>query len=99
MKNSCSRSDEALVIAVGALRGYGDTAVPMLIAALGYWAIGFAGAAFSPSAGITARRPVVGAALGLAVVATLLTLRLPPARRCATRAAGAVAIAAGGLRA
>src|SRR5439155_47833 len=35
--------DGVQVIAVGALRGYADTAVPMLIAAIGYWAIGFAG--------------------------------------------------------
>ena len=30
-------------VASGALRGYHDTKVPMLIAALGYWGIGFAG--------------------------------------------------------
>jgi hypothetical protein len=29
--------------AAGALRGYRDTAVPMLIAAIGYWAMGFVG--------------------------------------------------------
>jgi Na+-driven multidrug efflux pump len=29
------------VIAVGASRGYRDTAVPMLSAGIGYWAIGF----------------------------------------------------------
>jgi MATE family multidrug resistance protein len=35
--------DGVQVIAAGALRGYCDTAVPMLIAAIGYWAIGFVG--------------------------------------------------------
>jgi len=35
--------DGVQVIAAGALRGYRDTAVPMLIAAIGYWAIGFVG--------------------------------------------------------
>lgn len=69
--------DGAQVIAVGALRGYHDTAVPMLIAAIGYWAVGFAGGwllAFPLGLG-----PVglwLGLALGLAVVATAVTLRL-----------------------
>lgn len=69
--------DGVQVIAVGALRGYRDTAAPMLIAAIGYWAIGFAGSwllAFPLGLG-----PVglwFGLALGLAVVATLLTVRL-----------------------
>jgi len=31
--------DGVQVIAAGALRGYRDTAVPMLIAAIGYWAM------------------------------------------------------------
>jgi MATE family multidrug resistance protein len=64
-------------IASGALRGYRDTMVPLLLAAFGYWGAGFAGSwvlAFPLGYG-----PVGlwwGLALGLAVVATLLTLRL-----------------------
>jgi len=85
---------------VGALRGYGDTAVPMLIAALGYWAIGFAAAAFFAfPLGYGAVGLCRGWRCGLAVVATLLTLRLHLHAAARTRAAGAVAIAAGGLRA
>jgi len=62
------------VIAAGALRGYRDTAVPMLMAAFGYWGAGFAGGwvlAFPLGYGA-----VDGLALVLAVVAVLLTLRL-----------------------
>ena len=70
-------ADGVQTIAAGALRGYRDTAVPMLYAALGYWVVGFAGGwalAFPLGYG-----PVGlwwGLALGLAVVAVLLTLRV-----------------------
>jgi uncharacterized membrane protein YkgB len=69
--------DGIQVIAAGALRGHRDTAVPLLIAAFGYWGIGFTGGwllAFPLSCG-----PIglwFGLAGGLAVVAGLLTLRL-----------------------
>lgn len=69
--------DGMQTIAAGALRGYKDTLVPMLLAAFGYWGAGFAGGwllAFPLGWG-----PVGlwwGLALGLAVVAILLTLRL-----------------------
>ncbi|HYM72237.1 MAG TPA: MATE family efflux transporter [Stellaceae bacterium] len=69
--------DGIQVVAAGALRGYQDTAVPMLLAALGYWGIGFAGGwlfAFPLKLG-----PVGlwwGFVLGLGTVALLLTLRL-----------------------
>ncbi len=69
--------DGMQVIAAGALRGYKDTMTPMLLAAFGYWGAGFAGGwllAFPLGYG-----PVglwCGLALGLAVVAILLTLRL-----------------------
>ncbi len=69
--------DGMQVIAAGALRGYRDTMVPMLLAIFGYWGVGFAGGwllAFPLGYG-----PVGlwwGLALGLAVVAILLTLRL-----------------------
>jgi Na+-driven multidrug efflux pump len=69
--------DGIQVIAAGALRGHRDTAVPLLIAAFGYWGIGFTGGwllAFPLSCG-----PIglwFGLAGGLAVVTGLLTLRL-----------------------
>src|SRR5712672_4816721 len=79
--------DGVQVIAAGALRGYRDTAVPMLIAAIGYWAIGFAGSwllAFPLGFG-----PIglwLGLALGLAVVATSLIVRLRVRARTQMRA-------------
>ena len=90
--------DGVQVIAVGALRGYRDTAVPMLIAAVGYWAIGFAGSwllAFPLGLG-----PVglwLGLALGLAVVATALIVRLRVRARAQLHAAEAPLLAANGL--
>jgi MATE family multidrug resistance protein len=69
--------DGVQVIAAGALRGYRDTAVPMLIAAIGYWAIGFAGGwLLAFPLGFGAIGLWLGLALGLAVVATALSLRL-----------------------
>src|SRR4051794_24195938 len=69
--------DGLQVIAVGALRGFRDTALPMLIAAFGYWGAGFAASwvlafpfGYGP-AGLW-----WGLALGLGVVALLLSLRL-----------------------
>ena len=92
--------DGVQVIAVGALRGYRDTAVPMLIAAIGYWAIGFAGGwllAFPLGCG-----PIglwSGLALGLAVVATSLTVRLQFRARAEMCEAETALLAATGLRA
>src|SRR5436305_1402868 len=80
--------DGVQVLAVGALRGYRDTAVPMLIAAIGYWAIGFAGSwllAFPLGFG-----PIglwSGLAVGLTVVATALTARLHVRSRAEMRVA------------
>lgn len=74
--------DGMQTVAAGALRGYHDTTVPMLFAAIGYWGIGFVGGwvlAFPLGAG-----PVGlwwGFVLGLAAVAALLTLRLVRASR------------------
>jgi MATE family multidrug resistance protein len=81
--------DGVQVIAAGALRGYCDTAVPMLIAAIGYWAIGFAGGwllAFPFSLGAVGLW--LGLALGLAVVAISLTVRLQSLVRLHMRAVG-----------
>jgi multidrug resistance protein, MATE family len=69
--------DGMQAIAAGALRGYRDTAVPLLLAVIGYWGVGFAGGwllAFPAGYG-----PVglwSGLAVGLAAVALMLALRL-----------------------
>jgi multidrug resistance protein, MATE family len=84
--------DGTQVIAAGALRGYKDTLIPMLLATLGYWSVGFAGGwlfAFRFGCG-----PVGlwwGLALGLAAVALLLTLRLYLLAPAVRRPAQAVA--------
>jgi MATE family multidrug resistance protein len=69
--------DGVQAIAAGALRGYRDTAVPLLLAVIGYWGIGFVGGwllAFPARYG-----PIglwSGLAVGLAAVAVMLTVRL-----------------------
>jgi MATE family multidrug resistance protein len=69
--------DGVQAIAAGALRGYRDTTVPLLLAVVGYWGIGFAGGwllAFPGGYG-----PIglwSGLAVGLAAVALMLTVRL-----------------------
>jgi MATE family multidrug resistance protein len=80
--------DGVQVIVAGALRGYKDTLVPMLLATCGYWGAGFAGGwvlAFPLGYGFVGLW--WGLALGLAVVAVLLTVRLhllgPPSGRVA----------------
>jgi len=84
--------DGAQVIATGALRGYRDTAVPLLIAAVGYWAVGFAGGwLLAFPLGFGAVGLWIGLALGLAVVALALTLRLQLRTRARMRAAPALA--------
>ncbi len=69
--------DGMQAIAAGALRGYRDTTVPLLLAVIGYWGVGFLGGwllAFPAGWG-----PIglwSGLAVGLAAVALMLTLRL-----------------------
>ena len=80
--------DGMQTIAAGALRGYKDTMVPMLLAGFGYWGAGFGGGwLLAFPLGYGAVGLWWGLALGLAVVAILLTLRLhflaPPAIRSA----------------
>jgi MATE family multidrug resistance protein len=80
--------DGVQVVAVGALRGYRDTAVPMLLAAFGYWVIGFPGGwalAFPLGWGPTGLW--WGLALGLTVVAVALLLRLESRARSETETA------------
>ncbi len=69
--------DGMQVIAAGALRGYRDTMVPMLLATFGYWGAGFLGGwILAFPLGYGAVGLWWGLALGLAVVAVLLTIRL-----------------------
>ena len=84
--------DGMQVIAAGALRGYRDTFVPMLLAAFGYWGAGFLGGwLLAFPLGYGAIGLWWGLALGLAVVAILMTLRLHLLAPV-TRAADAVAV-------
>src|SRR6266446_2483476 len=69
--------DGVQAIAVGALRGYRDTAIPLLLAVIGYWGVGFAGGwLLAFPAGYGAIGLWTGLAVGLAAVALMLTLRL-----------------------
>jgi MATE family multidrug resistance protein len=64
------------VAAAGALRGMQDTRVPMILATVGYWGIGFwAGRYLAFDAGLGAIGLWWGLAAGLAVVAVCLTAR------------------------
>lgn len=86
--------DGVQVIAAGALRGYRDTAVPMVIAAIGYWAIGFAGGwVLAFPLGFGAIGLWLGLALGLASVAIALGLRLLSRARLHLRAAAGATLA------
>jgi MATE family multidrug resistance protein len=84
--------DGIQTIAAGALRGHRDTFIPMLLAAAGYWGAGFLGGwIFAFPLGYGAVGLWWGLALGLAVVAVCLTLRLcrtaSPRRRVGVAAA------------
>ena len=69
--------DGMQTVAAGALRGYEDATVPMMLAAIGYWAIGFAGGwALAFPLGVGPAGLWWGFVLGLATVAALLTWRL-----------------------
>ncbi len=69
--------DGIQAVAAGALRGLNDTAVPMMIAALCYWAIGFtASAVLGFWAGFGAQGIWMGFVLGLTTAAVLLSWRL-----------------------
>jgi MATE family multidrug resistance protein len=68
--------DGAQAVAAGALRGLQDTRTPMAIALFGYWAVGFVTAIwlgfYTPLEGVGVW---VGLAVGLVVVAAMLTWR------------------------
>ena len=69
-------ADGVQTVAAGALRGLGDSRTPFLLAAFGYWVVGFPAAWFltlHTSLGPTGAW--VGLACGLITVATLLTTR------------------------
>jgi MATE family multidrug resistance protein len=69
--------DGLQAVAAGALRGYKDTATPMLFAGLGYWGIGFLGSwVLGFPLGFGAAGLWWGILLGTVAVAVLLTLRL-----------------------
>jgi MATE family, multidrug efflux pump len=92
--------DGMQVIAVGALRGYRDTAAPMVIAAVGYWAIGFAGGCLLAfPLGHGALGLWSGLAAGLAVVAIALTVRLRSQARAHLQSGTALPLVAGRLTA
>ena len=85
--------DGMQVIAAGVLRGYRDTLVPMLLATFGYWGVGFAGCwVFAFPLGYGAVGLWWGLALGLAVVAVLLTLRFHLLAPAISSVAEAVAV-------
>jgi multidrug resistance protein, MATE family len=70
-------ADGVQVVAAGALRGYEDTTVPMLLAGLGYWLLGFAGGwALAFPLGLGPIGIWWGFVIGLVTVAGLLTVRL-----------------------
>jgi MATE family multidrug resistance protein len=69
-------ADGVQSVASGALRGLRDTRVPMLLAAFGYWGLGFpAGWALAFRAGAGPTGLWIGLAAGLAAVATMMTWR------------------------
>ena len=85
--------DGTQVIAAGVLRGYRDTMVPMLLATFGYWGVGFAACwLFAFPLGYGAVGLWWGLALGLALVAVLLTLRFRQLARPIGPAIEAVAL-------
>ena len=80
--------DGLQVSALGVLRGYKDTRVPMLIAFVGYWVLGVGGG-ITLAYGFEVRGPGVwwGLAIGLAASGTMLLLRFAHLSRHHLRAA------------
>jgi MATE family multidrug resistance protein len=80
--------DGLQVSALGALRGYKDTKVPMMIAFFGYWVLGIGGG-ITLAYGLDVRGPGVwwGLAIGLAASGAMLLLRFAHLSRRHLRAA------------
>ncbi|MEO8668280.1 MAG: MATE family efflux transporter, partial [Bauldia sp.] len=69
-------ADGIQVVGAGMLRGLHDTRVPMIFAAIGYWGIGLPlGLLLAFAFGLEGRGVWIGLAAGLAIVATLMTMR------------------------
>jgi MATE family multidrug resistance protein len=69
-------TDGIQAVAAGALRGLNDTRVPLALAALSFWAVGFAGSIWLGfPAGLGAVGVWIGLSLGTAVYAALLVWR------------------------
>lgn len=84
--------DGMQAIAAGALRGYEDTTVPMVLAGFGYWAIGFVASwVLGFPLGYGADGLWWGILLGTVAVGVLLTWRLYRIARPAARVAATIA--------
>jgi len=69
--------DGVQVVASGALRGVGDTRVPMILNLVGFWVVGLpVGGALAFGAGMGPQGIWWGLAVGIGVVAVLLLARL-----------------------
>ena len=69
--------DGLQAVAAGALRGVGDTRVPMILNLIGFWLVGLPISAFLGfAAGVGPRGIWWGLAIGIGVVAVLLTFRI-----------------------
>ncbi len=69
--------DGIQVVALGALRGVGDTRLPMVLNLVGFWLVGLpVSAALGLGLGLGPEGVWAGLALGIAVVATLLLVRV-----------------------
>jgi len=69
-------ADGVQTIAAGALRGFNDTRVPLVLSAFSFWVIGFTSAyGFGFTAGLGAEGVWIGLSLGLAIYAILLVWR------------------------
>ena len=69
-------ADSGQVVASGMLRGLGDTRVPMILAAIGYWGVGLPAAVLLGFwTGLSGAGIWIGLACGLTVVAVLMTVR------------------------
>lgn len=68
--------DGIQAVTAGMLRGLHDTRVPMILAGIGYWGVGLAASVlFAFPLGFAGRGIWMGLALGLGVVAIMLTIR------------------------